>query len=111
MRCFYCGVEMQPKSPLPHADRDNELTIDHIYPRALVRQLTVQQKKLLPDGFGKLNTVSCCGRENRYKGQLHPVDWLVIMESGQRAARLAERMISMGENMEEVFGALRRRKK
>jgi len=60
---------------------------------------------------GGLNTVPCCAECNSYKGRLEPLDWLVIMPNAKRATALAQRLIKMGEDMQEVFDALRRRKK
>ncbi len=57
------------------------------------------------------NQVLSCQACNSYKGQLHPLDWLVIMPNDHNAARLAERLIDLGEDMQAVFSALRRRKK
>lgn len=111
--CFYCGENLRPKSEWWKTKRnaDHDHTIDHIYPKAMVSSLTVAQKRQLPPNFDQLNTVDACRRCNNYKGHLHPIDWLVIMPYPIPAKLLAERMIKMGEDMGEVFDALRRRKK
>lgn len=77
----------------------------------MISQLTAAQKAKLPPNFTQLNRVSVCRRDNNYKGQLHPLDWLVIMPDSVNAHRLAERLIKMNEDMEEVFTALRRRRR
>ena len=108
MTCFYCGVTIDPKSTNPP---DQRHTKDHIYPQSLIRSLTKEQRRKLSSAFQHLNKVDCCSKCNSYKGQLHPLDWLLIMPNSHNAARLAERMVKMGEDMEHVFDALQRRRK
>jgi hypothetical protein len=105
--CFYCERHL---SDLPLSG-DLRHTNDHIYPRWLIRQLTKEQHSKLSAEFHSLNTVAACHGCNGMKGHLHPLDWLVIMPNNHRAKKLAERMIKMGEDMQEVFDALKRRKK
>lgn len=112
--CFYCGVSLIPKSEWfknGRRNNDDDHTIDHIYPKTLINYHHRTQAVPLTPKFHNLNEVGCCRACNNYKGQLHPLDWLVIMEYPENAARLAERMIAMGEEMDEVFDALRRRKR
>lgn len=110
--CFYCGMTLDPRSILPHRQSsDSRYTKDHIYPRHLTRQLTGPQRAKLTETFAFNNLVDSCQGCNAYKGHLHPLDWLVIMPSDFNAKKLAERMVSLGEDMGEVFAALRRRKK
>lgn len=106
MTCFYCGGSISSDGNLPQT----KLTLDHIYPRWLLRQLTKPQRSKLTTDFIKLNTVECCSACNVYKGHIHPLDWLVIMPNPHNAKKLAERLVKMGENMQEVFDALKRRK-
>ncbi len=107
MTCFYCGATIDPKT----ANTELRYTVDHIYPSSMLRSLTREQRRKLPKNFGDLNRVDCCSKCNGYKGHLHPLDWLLIMPNAHNAARLAERMVRMGEDMEEVFDALQRRRK
>ena len=90
---------------------DWDHTKDHLYPRAALAKLSPSQRAKLPPSFDRLNSVPCCRGCNAYKGTLHPLDWLVIMPNSTCAARVAERLISMGEDMNQVFDALRRRRK
>lgn len=106
-QCFYCGASLR----IGNGHHDERHTLDHVYPRWLIAQLTPEQRQRLPVDFYVNNQVPCCGACNKYKGALHPLDWLVIMPSAQNASHLAERLIKMGEDMEEVFLALRRRRK
>lgn len=101
-RCFYCGENTYS---LP---RNKRHTIDHIYPKTLLRKL--RQFNLQPSWY-VLNTASCCSDCNVMKGRLHPLDWLVIMPNDAQAKKLAERLVALGEDMAEVFDAYRRRKK
>lgn len=91
--------------------RPNVATTDHIYPASMLTELTPEQRAQLPRDFADLNRVRVCRRDNQLKGHLHPLDWLVIMPDNHCAAKLAERLIKMGEGMEEVFDSLRRRRK
>jgi hypothetical protein len=101
-KCFYCGAPIGPS---------NRHTVDHVYPRAILKVLTQPQRATLPAKFHAFNKVSCCDQCNSYKGRLHPLDWLVIMPDGKRAAKLAEHLVRIGEDMNEVFSALQRRRK
>lgn len=96
--CFYCGT--------PRAGTD-----DHLYPRSMISRLTFKQKVALPEDFYIKNKVPACHSCNSMKGRLHPLDWLVIMPDNHRAAKVATHMVRMGENMEQVFNALRRRRR
>lgn len=87
------------------------MTVDHLYPASMLRALTPAQRARLPANFHHLNTVKVCRKENHYKGHIHPIDWLVIMPDNHGAARLATRLVKMGEDMEQVFDSLRRRRK
>jgi hypothetical protein len=114
--CFYCSTTLSPKREWqvsfpqrPHQPHD--ATKDHVYPRSLVEGLSPAQHSKLPAKFKPLNLVDSCRGCNDYKGRLHPLDWLVIMPNAPNAARLAERLIEMGEDMQEVFAALRRRRR
>ena len=107
MTCFYCGTTIDPNGK----EKSTKSTKDHIYPKSLVSQLSGSQFKKLGREFHSLNLVDCCSKCNTYKGQLHPLDWLLIMPNSYNAARLAERMVKMGEDMEHVFDALKRRRK
>lgn len=113
--CFYCGVNLTPvpsrKKGRPFKWEDHHYSVDHIYPEAEVLKLSEELRKKLPRNFDALNTVPACRGCNNYKGRLHPLDWLVIMPYPANAKALAERLIKMGENMEEVFDAMRRRKR
>jgi hypothetical protein len=97
--CFHCGTTTNDLkySPL-------RLTNDHLYPRVIIpRDATISWKMK--------NQVASCAGCNNYKGRLHPLDWLVIMPNAEQAKKLAERLVSMGESMEAVFDAMRRRKR
>ena len=97
-RCFYCDA------PLSIRRLDANPTSDHVYPQASL--------KSHPEIKGNpLNRVPCCHLCNSYKGRLHPLDWLVIMANPARAKKLAERLVELGESMDEVFDAMRRRKR
>ena len=87
---------------------DNRYSRDHIYP---VSMLNSMPEERVTAAFKSINTVPCCGECNSYKGRLSPLDWLVIMPDNHNAAKLAQRLIKMGENMEVVFDCLRRRKR
>lgn len=106
MTCFYCGAAIWTGGNLPQT----RLTIDHIYPRWLLRQLPREQRAKLTAAFYELNQVECCSACNVYKGHIHPLDWLVIMPSPYNAKKLAERLIKMGEDMQETFDAMKRRR-
>lgn len=108
MTCFYCGASIDPRAKMSD---NNRATKDHVYPSSLVNSLAKDVRAKLSDEFWHLNRVDCCTRCNSYKGQLHPLDWLVIMPNAHAAKRLAERMVKMGEDMGEVFDALHRRRK
>lgn len=98
--CFYCGR--------PTAKRPLHLryTIDHVYPKVMVDGIKKTNKL-----WHVLNRVPCCSECNNYKGRLHPLDWLVIMPDPERAKKLAQLLVKMGEDMAEVFDAFRRRKR
>lgn len=82
---------------------------DHVYPKSIINEVIRSEPKT--QKWHNLNVVISCVACNNYKGQLHPLDWLVIMPNHHNAARLAERLIELGEDMPAVFAALRRRKK
>jgi hypothetical protein len=84
-------------------------SVDHIYPKSIVDSVLVSSPK--SPKWHTLNRVLACSACNNYKGQLHPLDWLVIMPNNYNAARLAERLIELGEDMKAVFSAMQRRKK
>jgi hypothetical protein len=110
--CFYCGATLDPRSITSMPSRSqNRHTQDHVYPGWLTRQLTSNQRKQLLVNFSDRNLVPCCAACNSYKAHLHPLDWLVIMPNDFNAKKLAELLVALGENMTEVFDALRRRKK
>lgn len=109
--CFYCGVSLLKDRHKPYLYGDDKASRDHIYPRSMLVDLTPEQTAKLPANFHTLNTVEACHKCNAYKGMLHPLDWLVIMPNSFNAHRLSERLVKMGENMTEVFDALRRRRK
>ena len=108
MTCFYCGASIIVGAKSSNNDR---ATKDHIYPVSLIRSLSKAQRAKFSDAFWELNKVDCCQKCNAYKGHLHPLDWIVIMPNAYNAARLAERIVKMGEDMQEVFDALHRRRK
>jgi len=94
-RCFYCYAPINAKILR---------TKDHVYPRSLKSAGKTSR-------WHELNKVDCCHGCNGYKGRLHPLDWLVIMPSAERAKKFAEHLVKMGEDMAEVFDAVRRRKR
>jgi hypothetical protein len=109
--CAYCGISIRPKKEwgrpfAQHTPHDE--TKDHLYPLTLIRGNEYEHPAIR---YGRLNELPACRRCNDYKGRLHPLDWLVIMPDSTCAARIGERMIKMGEDMDEVFAALRRRKR
>lgn len=94
-RCFYCTHQI---------DHKRLRTADHVYPR----RLKIKGKDV---AWHDLNKVPCCHGCNGIKGGLHPLDWLVIMPSNERAKAMAELLVKLGEDMQQVFDAMRRRKR
>lgn len=106
--CFYCGKVII--AGREHKKRDYLRTKDHIYPASM--RFSPELKARIGEAVSAgLNTVPCCAACNSYKGRLEPLDWLVIMPDGGRAAALAQRLVKIGEDMEAVFSAMRRRRK
>ncbi len=74
--CFYCGVGM--KRP-PRVIRrgwgghpvDTE-TVDHVFPRRMIKH------EVRSAWWHGMNQVFCCHGCNQRKGQMHPLQWLVI---------------------------------
>lgn len=107
-KCFYCDKVIM--AGREHKKRDYLHTRDHIYPSSM--KFTPELKARIGEAISNgLNTVPCCAACNSYKGRLEPLDWLVIMPDNGRAAALAQRLVKMGEDMEAVFSAMRRRKR
>jgi hypothetical protein len=92
-RCFYCPLSVNGA----------RRTVDHVFPRASFRDQTRSQ------GWYDLNTVPCCAACNNYKGQLLPLDWLVIMPHEAGAARLAKRLGMLGVDQASITAAMARR--
>lgn len=104
--CFYCGEPMtRNMSGISGALTDTDQTIEHVIPRMLMRfassRITSQARLL--------NTVFACHGCNSYKGNLSPLDWLVIMPSNEGATRLGELLMRMGCTIDEVAKAMGRR--
>jgi hypothetical protein len=113
--CFYCGngtspaFEVGDTPRLRHKFRNSISSADHVYPKSIVDSVLKSAPKTVK--WHANNVVLACVACNNYKGQLHPLDWLVIMPNNHNAARLAERLIELGEDMSAVFDAMRRRRK
>ena len=75
----------------------------------MLRTLDARQRRILIEhpNFSHLNRATACYECNATKGAMHPLDWLRRMRHDAQATRLAERLIAMGEDMGEVFHALR----
>lgn len=103
--CFYCDAMTDPYATHGSA---NAMTVEHIMPRAALK--LVKRNSFTPV-WHNLNTVPACHACNHYKGQLVPLDWLVIMPSHEGAERLARRLVDLGFQVTEISEAMGRRKK
>lgn len=109
--CFYCGEVMNGRrrhvNGVQEPNHPRHETDDHVIPQWILRGMDYERRgKLNP-----LNLVKCCHACNSYKGNLSPLDWLVIMPSNEGATRLGNLLMQMGCTIDEVSEAMGRRKK
>lgn len=83
--CFYCGEVMNGRrrhvNGVQEPNHPRHETDDHVIPQWILRGMDYERRgKLNP-----LNLVKCCHACNSYKGNLSPLDWLVIMPSNEGA--------------------------
>lgn len=108
--CFYCGrpmiIHRETHKPGSGPKPQNMKTVDHVIPQWMLRKID-----RLPADIFELNKVLACLSCNNYKGNLSPLDWLVIMPSNEGATRLGELLMRMGCTIDEVAEAMGRRKK
>ena len=109
MPCFYCdrqfrrigtidrdtGRRVTPTHPHKH-------TRDHVIPKA---RLSAKLHPLHDAEWRLLDIVPACFACNNRKGDMWPLDWLVIMpEAGVQ--RLHDRLLALGCPREEIIEAL-----
>jgi 5-methylcytosine-specific restriction endonuclease McrA len=111
-QCFYCGRPIFVRGNITkrmqregNGHRPDDWTDDHVFPQAAIGRNLGEAA-----WWQALNKVPCCSECNNYKGQLLPLDWLVIMPSNVGATRLAARLIELGTLNEEIEDAMERRK-
>lgn len=103
--CFYCGIAMTVNtSGAAGSLKSTDETVDHVIPRRLLKRMS-----RITTEIHLLNRVPSCLDCNDYKGNLSPLDWLVIMPSNEGATRLGELLMKMGCTIDEVAKAMGRR--
>lgn len=102
-RCEYCGKPFQKPQPNARTLKRYNPTIDHLYPQVVA----------LPTGLRDWNDPKnkhrACHECNGKKGHIHPLTWLTIMPSDACAIRIAEDMMTLGEDRYAVGFAMGKR--